>query len=224
MFVAASLVESALLLSGGLPRGAEADAGLDLSEQELVACVNQADSPFRGHGCGGGWVDANLEYAAWRGLSVESAWRYADADSECAPSPPTPSSGRAVLLSAGASRVRPSRSEAALRAALRTGPVGVLIHSGFALMVYSGGVFEDSGDCSSAVNHAVVLVGYGYDSDSDRWFWKAKNSWGTRWGEGGYFRIAMTGDGDGPCGIYQWAYTVHPDAKFVNEPLLPPYS
>lgn len=45
----------------------------------------------------------------------------------------------------------------------------------------------------------MVLVGY---STSGR-YWLVRNSWSARWGESGYARVAMTGNGAGPCGMYQ---------------------
>ena len=55
------------------------------------------------------------------------------------------------------------------------------------LYYYKSGILGKS--CSKNLpNHAVVLVGYGTEKGVD--FWRIKNSWGTDWGEGGFFRIA----------------------------------
>ena len=54
---------------------------------------------------------------------------------------------------------------------------------------YESGVitFED---CGSAENHGVLAVGFGIDTDHGP-YWLVRNSWGTSWGESGYFRIGQ---------------------------------
>ena len=49
----------------------------------------------------------------------------------------------------------------------------------------------------SNVNHAVLAVGYGTD-DSGMDYWVVKNSWGTSWGDKGFFKIER---GVNMCGI-----------------------
>ena len=52
------------------------------------------------------------------------------------------------------------------------------------------------------LDHAVLIVGYGTDSNN-RDYWLVKNSWGESWGESGYFKIARNRHSH--CGIAQAA-------------------
>ena len=54
-------------------------------------------------------------------------------------------------------------------------------------------VFRGAGDCKGKrINHAVLVVGYGVERQSggeDVKYWKVMNSWGTEWGNEGFFLI-----------------------------------
>ena len=78
-----------------------------------------------------------------------------------------------------------------------TGPLAVALNAN-PLQTYSSGILDKtSSQCpSSGINHAVTMVGYGTSSGTD--YWIVKNSWGSSWGESGYFRIRR---GNGICGI-----------------------
>jgi C1A family cysteine protease len=54
--------------------------------------------------------------------------------------------------------------------------------------------------CGTSIDHGVLVVGYGTESGTD--YWLLKNSWGTTWGEKGYFRILRSSaTGPGICGL-----------------------
>lgn len=55
------------------------------------------------------------------------------------------------------------------------------------LQSYSSGVISE---CPSPViDHAVLMMGYGKDHHQSMKYWKIRNSWGTDWGERGFFRL-----------------------------------
>lgn len=86
-------------------------------------------------------------------------------------------------------------SQSALQSACNSQPVSVLIEADQPFFSqYTGGIIGSQ--CGTNLDHAVLLVGY----DSSAWI--VKNSWGTRWGESGYFRLALTGENSyGTCGV-----------------------
>jgi cathepsin L len=85
-------------------------------------------------------------------------------------------------------------------AALQNQPLSIAIASSSSVfMQYKSGIISSSA-CGTSLNHAVNLVGYG--SENGRDFWIVRNSWGTNWGEKGYFRVARSDqDGPGVCGL-----------------------
>ena len=69
-------------------------------------------------------------------------------------------------------------------------------------MDYKGGIIDDIELCAPGYEHAVLIVGYGTDEDTNQEFWLIKNSWGDDWGEDGYIRILIS-SGKGVCGVNQ---------------------
>ncbi|KAL3761723.1 hypothetical protein ACHAW5_005974 [Stephanodiscus triporus] len=56
-----------------------------------------------------------------------------------------------------------------------------------------GILYKDQDVCLPNINHGVLVVDYGMDEEATtdvKGFFKVKNSWGTTWGEGGFFRLA----------------------------------
>eukprot|EP01100_Stratorugosa_tubuloviscum_P009236 TRINITY_DN385_c0_g1_i2.p1 TRINITY_DN385_c0_g1~~TRINITY_DN385_c0_g1_i2.p1 ORF type:complete len:356 (-),score=164.65 TRINITY_DN385_c0_g1_i2:1152-2129(-) len=77
------------------------------------------------------------------------------------------------------------------------GPLSVCFDAN-SMQFYSSGI--DNGlFCNPIyINHCAVIVGYGVDQSTGIEYWKIKNSWGTSWGESGYYRIVR---GKGACAI-----------------------
>lgn len=75
--------------------------------------------------------------------------------------------------------------------------------SASAFQLYQSGIYTDT-ECSSYYrNHEIGVVGYGTEDGTD--YWLCRNSWGTAWGEEGYFRI-LRGTFTNLCGIASAAY------------------
>ena len=67
--------------------------------------------------------------------------------------------------------------------------------------MYQSGIYSDL-DCGTQLDHGVLLIGYGFDFETDTPYWIIKNSWGEEWGENGYIRILRNvNDSRGLCGI-----------------------
>ena len=55
---------------------------------------------------------------------------------------------------------------------------------------YVGGIYSEN-KRFPLINHEISLVGYGLDEETNTEYWIGRNSWGTYWGERGFFRIEM---------------------------------
>jgi len=157
-----------------------------LSEQQLVDCAGS----YGNMGCNGGLMDRAFRYAEKNGLCSEAAYPYTAKDGTCKSSSCTMQPY--TMLS---TFTDVATNENALGAADDIEPISVAIEADQAgFQMYKSGVFD--GVCGKALDHGVLLVGYGTDSGTD--YWKVKNSWGTSWGEAGYIRMIRNTD---ECGI-----------------------
>lgn len=147
-------------------------ADLDLSEQVYVSCSSAGS-------CRGGVLYPR--FLVREGLPPESAYPYAAVNGSC--SNATPGWEKDAYRISDWGLVWPSLSR--IKAALaHYGPLptSMMVYADF--MHYKSGVYSRVGG-KPLGGHAVLLVGY---NDPEEYF-IVKNSWGSGWGEDGFFRI-----------------------------------
>ena len=161
---------------------------IKLSEQQLVDCDT------RSSGCNGGLEVWGWAYAQKKPVALRSHYPYTAKDGKC-----QDSSVAGKVKCTGTVTVR--NTVAAHKAALTKQPVALGINaSGRVFQLYSSGILTDPNNtCKPYIDHGVTAIGYGTESGLD--YMIVRNSWGTGWGESGYFRIAIAADGAGICGV-----------------------
>ena len=182
-FSAVGIVESQYNFSSGNP-----NLDLDLSEQYLVSDCSTSGS------CSGGNNAAALTFIKDNGVPDEGCFPYTASNGPC--------SGRCSDYSSRLKTVEETGSVANNIATIKQylvekGPLSAAMGIGSDV----GGYFDGNGIYRStnhiALNHAVVISGY---NDTGN-YWIVKNSWGTGWGDNGYFKV-----GYGECGIESYVY------------------
>jgi PKD repeat protein len=147
----------------------------DLSEQHLFSCG--------GGSCGTGWyVSSALNYLEQYGTPDEACSPYRGTDTACSSSCPDWQSRAFNISSWSWLDVNPNSIEAALL----NGPLVARFDVYSDFYAYVSGIYHHTSGALRG-GHAVTIVGY----DSIERYWIVKNSWGTGWGEKGYFRIGF---------------------------------
>lgn len=162
-----------------------------LSEEELVDCVTDC------YGCGGGWMDLAFKYVIGNhGDDTESSYPYTAGTSGSGDTCNFNSSNVGATFS-NYTDIPKGNCSALLHAVGTVGPVSVAVNAE-GIMNYQTGIYSDEQCDPTALDHGVLVVGYGQTTEGKK-FWIVKNSWNTTWGQDGY--IYWDRDIDNMCGI-----------------------
>lgn len=175
-FASASIIESYTAIKNKKPNGI-----VPLSEQQIVDC----STSFGNNGCKGGSLRSTFDYVKGAGgLDSDASYPYNDKLNSCRFKKPD-------VAAKISSYTQLAMGEDIARDYVgNVGPVAVVIQMCKSLAYYAGGIFDDPtcGYPHLSVNHAALITGYGSENGKD--FWIVKNSYGTNWGENGFFRVA----------------------------------
>lgn len=173
---------------------------LNLSEQQLVDCDHMCDRKDKracDDGCGGGLMTNAYNYLmSAGGLQEESSYPYTGKPEQC-----KFKSEKIAVKVSNFTTIPIDENQIAANLVIG-GPLAVGLNAAF-MQTYIGGVSCPMICFKKMLNHGVLLVGYGKKGFSilrlgNQPYWIIKNSWGQKWGEGGYYRLCR---GHGMCGM-----------------------
>lgn len=181
------------------------------SYEDVLECCNDGSCAFTGNaGCNGGYPTGAFKWAKNKGIVTGEQYGnktfckpYYFKPDQTTP-PPAPLCNKSctkisglrystnLLKTYGYTSLRATSTlttEQVAQAAIIDGGSIVATYEVFEdFFYYAGGVYKKTSNVSAGW-HAVRVIGWGEDVDAGK-YWLVANSWGTWWGEAGFFRIA----------------------------------
>jgi len=181
----------------------------DLSEQDLISCSSAGD-------CDGGYAWKSFDFMETNGVVTEECFPYQALNIPCQ---------LCIDWNEKLFKIKDwgwvttySEDRYAVKNSLQSGPIVFFMEVYDDFYYYTSGVYEKTAGASYEGGHLVVLVGY----DAAQNYWICKNSWGTNWGENGYFKIRMGECEGGTWVLKAWNVSVANNPPQIND--IPDYS
>jgi len=157
-------------------------------------------------GCGGGWPDMATKYLAEKGVMSAADYPYVSGNTGA--NGPCKNKTKISFTVQNLEQCRYDDNTCGPNsekwfALLRQGALIVLIQVDGPFWGYTSGILDYP--CLADLNHAVIAVGYGVDKKVGTYI-IVRNSWGSGWGEYGYFRIKFNNANNHSCFITAWGW------------------
>lgn len=156
---------------------------LSFAEQQLVDCAGD----FNNFGCSGGLPSQAFEYIKSNGgIQLTATYPYKAMNQVCA----ADKQSNVGYVKYGSYNITQGDEKELAERLYIAGPIAISFQVIGSFRNYMAGVYSvpDCGTTNMDINHAVLATGYGVDENGKK-FWNVKNSWGTSFGNQGYFKI-----------------------------------
>ena len=174
------------------------------SDQQFLDCTYEDQERWGGKdGCKGGKINLAWDSSIRSGgrIAAASDYPYTGYDGKC-----RSDSVHDAAVAAKLKKVVRLSSQTAVIQALASGAVSLGVYVDTKFSSYKGGILREY-ICETIPNHAVTAVAYTKE------FVLIKNSYGKKWGDGGFIKMARK---EGRCSV-PWRYGFYPEVESTGK-------